>query len=120
MKRILLIISIMIVLSSTSCKNTQSESFYITNDNVNSVSTDEFFGDESEIIHTHKYNMPTCTEPAICSICNKEIMPAKGHRYKEATCTEPETCVYCGYQRGKPLGHNFVDGYCTECNAIKE
>ena len=97
----------------TSCKNTQSESFYITNENLSTA--DSEFLENGTAEHIHKYNNPTCTEPAICSICKAVVMTADGHRFKKATCTEPKTCTVCNYTEGEPLGHHFVDGCCIKC-----
>lgn len=56
---------------------------------------------------THEWKEATCTEPKICTKCNKTDGNALGHEWKEATCTEPKTCTRCGKTEGAALGHSL-------------
>ena len=48
----------------------------------------------------HIYSEPTCTEPSVCRICGKQLVPALGHSWEAATADRPETCSRCGATRG--------------------
>ncbi|MCR5795349.1 MAG: serine/threonine protein kinase [Solobacterium sp.] len=51
----------------------------------------------------HIYTEPTCTEPSVCRICGRQLVPALGHSWEAATAERPETCARCGETRGEPL-----------------
>ena len=64
----------------------------------------------------HKATAATCTAASVCTVCNRQVAPAKGHNYSAATCTAPSKCVNCGHQKGAALGHTTGNGVCTRCN----
>ena len=67
----------------------------------------------------HIYDDPTCTEPAICKICHKEVKPALGHDWMEATYDEPQTCARCGETTGDVKGMTYdVSGDWTGSNYV--
>ena len=50
-------------------------------------------------------------------------IPATGHNYSDATCTEPQICSGCEKQKGEPLGHDYkneCDASCNECGELRE
>ncbi|MCR5795348.1 MAG: serine/threonine protein kinase [Solobacterium sp.] len=49
----------------------------------------------------HIYTEPTCTEPSVCRICGRQLVPALGHSWEAATADRPETCSRCGATRGE-------------------
>ena len=61
----------------------------------------------------HKNDPATCTEDAVCTVCGETVEKAFGHDWLDATCTEPETCSVCGEISGKALGHDWADSTCT-------
>ena len=61
----------------------------------------------------HEFSEPTCTEPAVCTYCDKEGDDALGHDWKDANCTEAKTCETCGEVEGEALGHTWIDPTCT-------
>ncbi|MDD6268831.1 MAG: SH3 domain-containing protein [Oscillospiraceae bacterium] len=68
----------------------------------------------THVLCIHKWSEATCTEPQICSICEREQGKPLGHDWNEATCTEPEICKVCGEEQGKALGHKWIDATCLE------
>lgn len=68
----------------------------------------------THVFCTHKWSAATCTEPQICSICQRTKGEPMGHKWKEATCTEPEICEICGAEQDKALGHDWKEATCTE------
>lgn len=68
----------------------------------------------THVLCIHKWSAATCTEPQICSICQRTKGEPTGHKWKEATCTEPATCVVCGQTTGNSLGHKWEAATCTE------
>lgn len=92
--------------------------------------TNDFSEADSEVIneliastHTHDYTDATCTEAAVCRICNAMGEEAIGHDFAEADCLNPRTCSRCGATEGEALGHDFEDAtmwspmICKVCNA---
>ena len=83
--------------------------------------------------HTHSGGTATCTEKAICEVCNHAYGALLAHVGGTATCTAQAECEVCGKPYGQPLGHDVVviegtaptctetgltDGaYCTRCDA---
>ena len=83
--------------------------------------------------HTHSGGTATCTEKAICEVCNHAYGALLAHVGGTATCTAQAECEVCGTPYGQPLGHDVVviegtaptctesgltDGaYCTRCDA---
>lgn len=61
----------------------------------------------------HDWQEATCTEPKICSVCEKTKGEPLGHTWEEATCTEPKTCTVCGKTKGEALGHTWTEATCT-------
>lgn len=55
----------------------------------------------------HEWKDATCTEPKICTKCEKAEGEALGHEWITACCTVPKTCSRCGQTEGKPLGHSW-------------
>ncbi len=52
----------------------------------------------------------TCTESAICSVCEESYGEPNGHfAAVEATCTEQALCSVCNEYYGEPLGHNYEE-----------
>lgn len=71
----------------------------------------------------HDWQEATCTEPKICSVCDKTKGEPLGHTWEEATCTEPKTCIVCGKTKGEALGHTWMEATCTEpktCSVCSE
>lgn len=68
----------------------------------------------THVFCTHKWSAATCTEPQICSICQRTKGEPMGHKWKEATCTEPEICEICGAEQDKALGHDWKEATCKE------
>lgn len=64
----------------------------------------------------HKASTATCTAASVCTVCNRQVSPAKGHSYSAATCTEPAKCTACGVKNGSALGHTTGNGVCARCN----
>ena len=83
--------------------------------------------------HTHSGGTATCTEQAICEVCDHAYGKLLDHVGGTATCTAQAECEVCGKPYGQPLGHDVVviegtaptctesgltDGaYCTRCDA---
>ena len=69
-------------------------------------------------------NEATCTEPAICSVCNGAIGKALGHTPAgNPTCTKADTCTVCNATIGKALGHTYGKGVvdsniCSVCGEL--
>ena len=55
----------------------------------------------------HKYNPATCYKPKTCQRCGKQVGEVS-HTYCDATCTDPIICENCGQQTGEPIGHSPV------------
>ena len=86
--------------------------------------------------HTHTGGTATCTEKAICEVCDHAYGSLLDHVGGTATCTAQAECEVCGTPYGQPLGHDVVviegkaptcteagitDGaYCTRCDAKVE
>ena len=86
--------------------------------------------------HTHSGGTATCTEKAICEVCDHAYGSLLDHVGGTATCTAQAECEVCGTPYGQPLGHDVVviegkaptctetgltDGaYCTRCDAKVE
>ena len=51
----------------------------------------------------------TCTDPQICTVCEKVLVEALGHDWADAQCDAPSTCLRCGEESGDVLGHDFKD-----------
>ena len=74
--------------------------------------------------HAHSWNMPTCTEPAVCRSCGEEGGKPLGHQWNPATCLAPSTCIFCGMTQGEKTTHTWVPATCTtpetcaHCNLI--
>ena len=82
----------------------------------------------------HEFLDPTCTEAAICTICNEtdDTRPALNHTHTAtgesamlpATCLAPATCELCGMTEGKKLTHKLtvdtsagrLNYSCTTCD----
>ena len=83
--------------------------------------------------HTHSGGTATCTEQAICEVCDHAYGSLLEHVGGTATCTGKPVCEVCGNEYGSALGHDVVviegtaptctetgltDGaYCTRCDA---
>ena len=83
--------------------------------------------------HTHSGGTATCTEKAICEVCDHAYGSLLDHVGGTATCTGKPVCEVCGNEYGSALGHDVVviegtaptctetgltDGaYCTRCDA---
>ena len=83
--------------------------------------------------HTHSGGTATCTEQAICEVCDHAYGALLDHVGGTATCTGKPVCEVCGNEYGSALGHDVVviegtaptctetgltDGaYCTRCDA---
>ena len=56
-----------------------------------------------------------------CEYCNTlivNLLPKSKHKFNVATCTEPAICSVCGYEDGSPLGHDYKAfglGKCKNC-----
>ena len=55
----------------------------------------------------HKYDPATCYKPKTCQRCGKQVGEVS-HTYCDATCTDPIICENCGQQTGEPIGHSPV------------
>lgn len=53
----------------------------------------------------------TCT----CGLAKEIIVPATGHNYLAATCTQPKICSTCQKKDGQALGHTTSTGVCQRC-----
>ena len=49
----------------------------------------------------------TCTEAAICSVCDTAYGQSNGHSFGEATCTKKATCSVCGTETGDLGAHVY-------------
>ena len=67
----------------------------------------------------------TCTDKAVCSVCNEQYGEALGHNMLAATCDAPATCDRCGHTEGTAIATHTpvatVEGgkltyACTTCN----
>ena len=85
----------------------------ITSSKQSSSSSSSSQISSSKPTHTHKFTLPTCTEPGKCS-CGATGASALGHDYKEATCIQAKKCVRCSMTTGKSLGHDYKSATCTE------
>ena len=78
------------------------------------------FDNSNIIEHTAHTCVPgaeaTCTTAQTCTICAKVIVAAPGHDYQGATCTQPAICSVC-QNEGDTLDHVYVDGVCSGCGA---
>jgi len=75
----------------------------------------------TEIPASHKLKDATCTEAAVCTVCNTSIGSPLGHDWEKATCIQKKTCRICGISEGDFLGHTTRIGYCKTCgNYIDE
>ncbi len=73
--------------------------------------------------HAHSWNMPTCTEPAVCRSCGEEGGKPLGHKWNPATCLAPQTCIFCGMTQGEKVSHHWVPATCLApetCTYCKE
>lgn len=59
----------------------------------------------TKIICIHDWTDATCTDPQMCSKCDKIKGEALEHEWMDATCTAPETCSICGETQGEALEH---------------
>ncbi len=46
----------------------------------------------------------------------QEKTAAWGHKWNMPTCTTPKTCSVCNTTEGEPYGHTFENGACIDCN----
>ncbi len=79
--------------------------------------------DYYDLIHIrHDWQEATCTEPSICSRCEKINGEALGHIWEKATCTKPKTCKECGETEGGSLGgeHDWKGANCTQPATCKK
>lgn len=83
---------------------------------------------------SHDWVEATCTEPKMCTKCEKTEGEPFGHEWIEATCSVSQTCSVCGTTEGDALGHleteyvviseatvNTVGEkamYCERCNEL--
>ena len=61
-------------------------------------------------------------ESSICTICGETIvrvLPLVSHRFTVPTCTDPSTCSVCGAEGQAATDHNYILGVCTECGDNK-
>lgn len=61
--------------------------------------------------HNHKY------ENNFCTICGA-VDPEHGHKGGTATCTEKAVCEICDAEYGDFAEHNYVDDKCTVCGIV--
>ena len=55
----------------------------------------------------------TCTDPAVCTLCNDVVTEALGHDWIDATYDDPRTCDRCGITEGEALAGFTVSGTVT-------
>ena len=66
----------------------------------------------------------TCTQGAVCSICNEIFSDPIEHNIVEATCITGKYCTVCKQEFGQPLGHSVISATCTQgsycsiCNEV--
>ena len=115
MKKIMLLmlISILTLLSLTSCE--------IVSELLGSDPTGNVTNSECE----HEWLDATCISPKTCAKCSKtEGGVTSDHNYTEATCEAPMTCRDCGIVFGRALGHKYTPATCyapktcSTCNDV--
>ena len=67
----------------------------------------------------HDWKEATCTEAAICKLCEVTGAAALGHDWKEATCTEAAVCKRCGIKGSAALGHDWTKATCKVKSTCK-
>ena len=93
MKKILFLLSIMLVFSLTliSCGSKECE---------------------------HDFSPATCESPKTCALCG-ETEGEKGEHIWKNSCLAPSTCEICGATEGEALGHDWSSLLCTEDKQCK-
>lgn len=79
----------------------------------------------TETIHTHSWELATCTIPKTCSTCGATEGIEKGHCWEDASCTTPKVCTDCGITEGSAKDHIWEDAtytapkICSVCGATE-
>ena len=97
--------------------------------------------------HTeHSGGIATCTEKAVCTLCNRPYGETLSHTYRTdwkqdgtnhwhecscgakaevavhsggtATCTDKAVCTVCGISHGECAAHPYENGKCTVCSEV--
>jgi len=56
----------------------------------------------------------TCTEKAICEVCETVYGETTPHAYSEATCLKKATCADCGAETGELAAHAYGEATCLK------
>ena len=62
---------------------------------------------------SHEWVEADCTNPKICTKCEKTEGEALGHDWADADCITAKTCTRCGETEGEALGHDWADADCV-------